>query len=682
MKMRTFRTAASPQSLFPFVLGLFFLATPWPPAPAGEFPLADAIECTPRGGLPNLFARLDAGGAVRIAYLGGSITCQEGWRPKTLKWFAEKHPKAAVKEIYASIGGTGSDLGVFRLERDVLAKLPDLLFVEFAVNDGGQPPEAIFRTMEGIVRKTWRARPECDIAFVYTFAGGLIEDLKRGKFPRAASAMERVAGHYGIPSIHMGFEAGRLAREGKFILQGPLPKTDAERAALGDKLVFSPDAVHPYPETGHELYFGAVVRSMAKIREAGKPGPHALAAPLVPDNWERASLVPLSRARPGNGWRRLEPDKGAPRWFWDFLPEVWRAERPGAALELRFRGTAIGLYDIIGPDTGAVKVTVDGRPSTKILRFDSFCTYHRLAKFMAAEGLPDGEHVVRIEVSGEPLDKAKILSQRGEKIGDPKQYTGAGLCAGAVLLIGDLLEPAASGSGAAAGTAAAGTAPAYSGADLEREFRSPGPAWRGKPFWSWNGDLKEDELIRQIGVIRDMGMGGFFMHSRTGLATEYLGPEWFHLVNACADEAERLGLEAWLYDEDRWPSGNAGGLVTADPRYREKFLALRRLPAAEFRWTGRSGERDCRALDPWRVRPDRSIRIGRRKGRSWPPRRSHPSRSRPRGGRKPPGHSSSGRTGCSVRFDALRAFRRLHWSCRIWSWALRKYWSLGSHWAT
>lgn len=107
------------------------------------------------------------------------------------------------------------------------------------------------------------------------------------------------------------------------------------------------------------------------------------------------------------------------------------------------------------------------------------------------------------------------------------------------------------------------------------EFAAPGAAWRGKPFWSWNGRLRKDELLRQVHVMREMGFGGFFMHSRVGLVTEYLGSEWFELINACADEGARLGMEAWLYDEDRWPSGSAGGEVTRDPRYRQKFLYLR-----------------------------------------------------------------------------------------------------------
>ena len=109
---------------------------------------------------------------------------------------------------------------------------------------------------------------------------------------------------------------------------------------------------------------------------------------------------------------------------------------------------------------------------------------------------------------------------------------------------------------------------------LHEEWKNPGPAFRGKPFWSWNGKLKKEELFRQLGIFKEMGMGGVFFHSRTGLATEYLGPEWMALTNDCADEAERLGLEAWLYDEDRWPSGSAGGKATKELKHSMKYLRL------------------------------------------------------------------------------------------------------------
>jgi len=65
------------------------------------------------------------------------------------------------------------------------------------------------------------------------------------------------------------------------------PKTETEKAALGDKILFSPDAVHPYTDTGHQLYLEAVVRSLTRIEKAGIPGPASVADALVADNWRR-----------------------------------------------------------------------------------------------------------------------------------------------------------------------------------------------------------------------------------------------------------------------------------------------------------------------------------------------------------------------------------------------------------
>ena len=128
---------------------------------------------------------------------------------------------------------------------------------------------------------------------------------------------------------------------------------------------------------------------------------------------------------------------------------------------------------------------------------------------------------------------------------------------------------------------------------IDKEFKNPGVEHRAKPFWSWNGELTTEELMRQIDVMEDMGFGGFFMHSRTGLQTEYLGEDWFRLTNECADEAKKRGLEAWLYDEDRWPSGIAGGRVTQNPAYRMRLPADAGWRAAVCRPTKRTWWRLC-----------------------------------------------------------------------------------------
>ncbi len=106
--------------------------------------------------------------------------------------------------------------------------------------------------------------------------------------------------------------------------------------------------------------------------------------------------------------------------------------------------------------------------------------------------------------------------------------------------------------------------------------------YRSAPFWAWNGKLDKEELKKQLIYMKKMGFGGVFMHSRTGLKTEYLGEEWFACIRECAKEAEKLGLKAWLYDEDRWPSGSAGGVVSRNPRFRSKFIGMKEVSPDSF----------------------------------------------------------------------------------------------------
>ncbi len=108
--------------------------------------------------------------------------------------------------------------------------------------------------------------------------------------------------------------------------------------------------------------------------------------------------------------------------------------------------------------------------------------------------------------------------------------------------------------------------------------------YRPAPFWSWNDQLNPGELRAQMIKMKNAGYGGFFMHSRVGLITRYLSDEWMELVRLCSVEGQKLGLDAWLYDEDMWPSGYAGGRVPAlSEAYREKALVL--IPAGDLRPT-------------------------------------------------------------------------------------------------
>ncbi|MBQ9099726.1 MAG: hypothetical protein IJY50_09905 [Clostridia bacterium] len=105
-------------------------------------------------------------------------------------------------------------------------------------------------------------------------------------------------------------------------------------------------------------------------------------------------------------------------------------------------------------------------------------------------------------------------------------------------------------------------------------FQSPTSEYRGTPFWAWNSDLEEKELLRQIDVLQKMGFGGFHMHVRAGMSLPYLSDTFMDRIEACVEKARSNKMLAWLYDEDRWPSGFAGGLVTKDPQFRQRFLVF------------------------------------------------------------------------------------------------------------
>ena len=117
---------------------------------------------------------------------------------------------------------------------------------------------------------------------------------------------------------------------------------------------------------------------------------------------------------------------------------------------------------------------------------------------------------------------------------------------------------------------------------LLKGFSNPSDKHRAKPFWSWNSDLEKDKLLKQIHEMKNMGISGALVHSRSGLITDYLGKNWFDLVNAVCREAAENNFTIWIYDEDRWPSGTAGGKVTKDPANRQKRLMLEIFNPTDF----------------------------------------------------------------------------------------------------
>jgi len=106
-------------------------------------------------------------------------------------------------------------------------------------------------------------------------------------------------------------------------------------------------------------------------------------------------------------------------------------------------------------------------------------------------------------------------------------------------------------------------------------LKNPQNKYRPIPFWSWNEKLDTVETKRQIEMMANIGMGGYFMHARGGLQTEYMGKEWFENVDVGVSEGKKNNLGAWAYDENGWPSGFGNGFVNGlGVTYQQKYLRM------------------------------------------------------------------------------------------------------------
>lgn len=432
------------------------LALLWVPLHA----IDEAEEVKIRGGLPNFTAKLQAGKKIVIGYLGGSITYQPGYRIQTVAQLKKLYPTLDVTGINAGIGGTGSDLGVYRLERDVLAKKPDLLVVEYAVNDGGTAADEIGRSMEGIVRKAWKECPECDILFVYTVSetdltvrNGKPGRLLEGKYPWSAVPMEKVADYYNIPSICFGLAVADLIKQDKMEVKGamigsPWGKTFSPDEPLpvnaNGKIPFSGDGVHPWPNTGQVIYTQAFFRGLAAMANVAGSVKHELKAPMRPDNRQNVKIFAVDHPKIKIDGKTAEPKFDMTyetQYFIDRFDKIVKIEA-GATVRLAFTGTEFGLYDMIGPDSGNLRITIDGKVYP-VSRFTYANDYYRAFYVMTAKGLPAGLHQVKIEVLDEAIDKEKVLAS-GKRDADfkknPGRYQGNNLYLGFVMVDGDLQD--------------------------------------------------------------------------------------------------------------------------------------------------------------------------------------------------------------------------------------------------
>ena len=389
----------------------------------------------PRNGLPNFFHKLSNNEAVKIVFLGGSITHHAGYRVQTTEWLEKQYPTIHIETVNSAIGGTGSDLGVFRTDRDVLAHHPDLVFVEFAVNDAKTDSLVICNSMEGIVRKIRKHNPHTDICFLYTLNTPMLDDLKAGRTYRSVRYMENIAEYYGIPSVDFSKDVMSLLEKDKLVFKG---EKDVD---YGKRIIFTNDGTHPTTEGGHVIYTQTLTTALKQLSKNQNDVAYSLREPLYPENYERAKMIPAQDLPHTVGWQVVQEDDKALKYFQgtpNVLPTAITSNHPEDAITIHFRGTRAGIFDIIGPSSGGITVSTDGNDPIYIRRFDSYCGNRNRTSYRLFEPLEDGEHTVIIRPDNRAFDKEEIYGSNPKVIAETEYFNEFNAYIGNVLLIGEV----------------------------------------------------------------------------------------------------------------------------------------------------------------------------------------------------------------------------------------------------
>ncbi len=358
---------------------------------AAEEELDPAIAL--RDSLLNSRVAFEQGPTGHVAFLGGSITEMNGYRPLVAAWLEEKFRDTKFTFTNAGIASTCSTTGAFRLERDVLSAGPvDLLLVEFAVNDDQDAAHAAreaLRGMEGVIRRLKTANPKADVVMIHFTNPEMLAAAQEGKTPVSVAAHEQVAEHYNIPSVN-------------------IPEALAARIAAKTLTWERYGGTHPGRE-GNRFAADLVDELLAAAWKAPLPEqlpvPAALPAPLDTHSYDRGWLAEPDAAQFGDDWNSGVTD-------WKNLAGSLRerfagkklltAAAPGAELTFSFTGRGVGAYVLAGPDAGGLEASIDGGPFHRVELYHRFSRgLHYPRTVMFAADLPAAEHTLTLRISRE-----------------------------------------------------------------------------------------------------------------------------------------------------------------------------------------------------------------------------------------------------------------------------------------
>lgn len=323
------------------LLSLFALLPAWAEERA-------AVE--PGHGVGRFVSKAAAGGSLRVAFLGGSITQNaKGHVQMVPDWLRAKWPQAQFEFINAGLASTCSLAGVFRVAQDVLAQGPvDLLVVEFAVNDdqdAGHDRRTSIRAYEGILRQYFAANPTGDAICVHFVNPKILAKHQQGEEATSVAAHKAVARHYRLPSVDVGLALAQEIAAGRMTWERDYHET------------------HPN-ETGYRFASQLITSVIDGSAPAAELTPASLPEPLDPACFAEVSRIDPQRLSWLGGWKfaPVSPEllpKGAIRADYT-KSRALRSDEAGNYLYHVFSGSTLAAFVLAGPDAGCLEVSIDG----------------------------------------------------------------------------------------------------------------------------------------------------------------------------------------------------------------------------------------------------------------------------------------------------------------------------------
>ncbi|MBQ8496021.1 MAG: SGNH/GDSL hydrolase family protein [Clostridia bacterium] len=346
--------------------------------------------------LNNTVYRLRKEKKLTVGYFGGSITEGAGatswdhtsWRGLINKHLKETYPDVEFKEVMAAIGGTGTDFGLCRCQHDLLSGKPDLVFIEFAVNDSGLELTEQMPCYENCLRQILSYDDTVDIICVFTITKALEKKLLETGAFSSRSIQSTLAHHYGLPTVDLG-EHIRIAVAN----------------AGGDWLKYTTDETHPNDD-GYIVYTNVMKKALARLLDGETPEAlihHEIPRQLSHETLVNGRMIELSECEDTlSGFTFI--NKPFKRRF----PHYYKANGIGSTIDYTFEGTGFGLYWLMDNNSGCISVTLDSKETKVLSAWDDYCkSFSRAGYVFPFKNLENTKHTVHIRVIDEKNPESK-----------------------------------------------------------------------------------------------------------------------------------------------------------------------------------------------------------------------------------------------------------------------------------